>query len=301
MRVLVIDDDADFRTLALRWFRSYGIEAEGAANGAEGLALQRAWPADVVVTDIFMPEMEGIETIHDLGREFPEVKLIAMSGRDSRMKFDVLEVARQIGAVRTFKKPFKFEELIAAVRELTGPMRPHWRGPVARMAKLQNGEENDRRHSAQVIVVNGRFRLSHKGGEPPRDEPEPVTTTNGTTWTRQPKRVLVVEDNLDSVHALALLLRDIGHIVDYAIDGHVALDAARRFKPHFVLLDLGLPGLDGFEVARQMKRDPELQATRVVALTAFGQESYRKRAAAAGIEVYLVKPVATQTLQDLLG
>jgi len=119
MRVLVIEDDADFRTLALRWFRTYGIEAEGAANGAEGLALQRARPASVVVTDIFMPEMEGIETIHDLRREFPEVKIIAMSGRDPRMKFDVFEVARQIGAVRTFKKPFKFEELVAAVRELS--------------------------------------------------------------------------------------------------------------------------------------------------------------------------------------
>ena len=118
MRVLLIEDDADFRTLALRWFRSYGIEAEGAANGAEGLALQRARPASVVVTDIFMPEMEGIETIHDLCREFPEVKVIAMSGRDPRMKFDVFHVARQIGAVRAFKKPFKFEELIAAVSEL---------------------------------------------------------------------------------------------------------------------------------------------------------------------------------------
>ena len=120
MRVLIIEDDADFRTLALRWFRSCGIEAEGAANGAEGVALQRARPADVVVTDIFMPEMEGIETIHDLRREFPDVKVIAMSGRDPRMRFDVFEVARQIGASRTFKKPFRFEELIAAVRELSG-------------------------------------------------------------------------------------------------------------------------------------------------------------------------------------
>ena len=118
MRVLVIEDDRDFRTLALRWLRSYGFEAEGAANGVEGLALQRARPASVVVTDIFMPEMEGIETMHDLCREFPEVKVIAMSGRDPRIRFDVFQVAREIGAVRTFKKPFKFEDLIAAVNEL---------------------------------------------------------------------------------------------------------------------------------------------------------------------------------------
>jgi len=118
MRVLVIEDDEHFRNLTLRWFQSYGIEAEGAADGARGLALQRRRPADVIVTDIFMPEMEGIETIHDLRKEFPAAKIIAMSGRDPMAKFDVFQVAREVGAARTFKKPFKFEELVAAAREL---------------------------------------------------------------------------------------------------------------------------------------------------------------------------------------
>lgn len=119
MRVLVIEDNEDFRKLTLRWFQSCGIEAEGAPNGERGLALQRARPADVIVTDIFMPEMDGIETIQDLRREFPGAKIIAMSGRDPVMEFDVFQVAREIGAERTFKKPFRFEELVAAVRELT--------------------------------------------------------------------------------------------------------------------------------------------------------------------------------------
>jgi DNA-binding response OmpR family regulator len=119
MRVLVIEDNEAFRKLALRWFQSNGIQADGAANGAQALALQRARPAEVIVTDIFMPEMEGIETIHDLRREFPQTRIIAMSGRDPLMKFDVLQVARQVGAERTFKKPFRFEELVAAVRELS--------------------------------------------------------------------------------------------------------------------------------------------------------------------------------------
>ena len=118
MRVIVIEDNADFRKLALRWFESYGIEAEGAANGAQGIELQRARPADVIVTDIFMPDMEGIETIDGLRKEFPAAKIIAMSGRDPMVKFDVFEVAREVGATKTFKKPFRFEELVAAVREL---------------------------------------------------------------------------------------------------------------------------------------------------------------------------------------
>jgi CheY-like chemotaxis protein len=120
MRVLVIDDNEDFRKLALLWFQNYGIEVEGAANGVQGLALQRARPADVIVTDIYMPEMEGIETIHELRREFPEAKIIAMSCREPLMKLDVFDVARQVGAVKTFNKPFRFEDLIAAVREVSG-------------------------------------------------------------------------------------------------------------------------------------------------------------------------------------
>ncbi len=119
-RVLVIDDNDDFRKLALQWFQSHGIEAEGAANGVQGLALQRARPADVIVTDIFMPEKEGIETIHELCKEFTEVKIIAVTGYEPLRNYDVFEVARQAGAVKTFMKPFKFEDLVAAVRELTG-------------------------------------------------------------------------------------------------------------------------------------------------------------------------------------
>ena len=120
MRVLVIEDNEDFRKLTLAWFRKYGIEVEGAANGAQGLALQRARPADVIITDIFMPEMEGIEMIVELRREFPEAKIIAMSGHYPVRDFDVFTVAREVGAAKTFNKPFKFEDLIAAVHELTG-------------------------------------------------------------------------------------------------------------------------------------------------------------------------------------
>jgi DNA-binding response OmpR family regulator len=74
---------------------------------------------------------------------------------------------------------------------------------------------------------------------------------------------------VDSVHSLAYLLNDMGHAVEYAINGYVALDVARRFRPHFVLLDLGLPDIDGFEVCRRLKRDPDLESCRVVASPRF--------------------------------
>jgi CheY-like chemotaxis protein len=119
--------------------------------------------------------------------------------------------------------------------------------------------------------------------------------------TATPKRVLIIEDHLDSVHALACLLTDMGHSVEYAINGYAGLEVARRFRPGFVLLDLGLPGWDGFEVCRQIKKDPELQAARVIAVTAFSQEEYVARSRAAGFELHLVKPVPVWLLEELLG
>lgn len=94
MRVLVIEDNVDFRKLTLAWFQKYGIEGKAAANGAQGLAPQRARPADVIITDVFIPQMEGIETIDDLRREFPKAKIIAMSGRELLRNFDVFRAPR---------------------------------------------------------------------------------------------------------------------------------------------------------------------------------------------------------------
>ena len=153
-----------------------------------------------------------------------------------------------------------------------------------------------------AAVIDGRFVQANRSGRiGDSGQPGSLISARDIKKTAVPKRVLVVEDNLDSVHALALLLHDMGHIVEYAINGYVALDVARRFHPDFVLLDLGLPGMDGFEVCRQLKRDVTMRRSRVIVITAFSQAEYRARAAGAGCELYLVKPVATNVLEELLG
>lgn len=118
--------------------------------------------------------------------------------------------------------------------------------------------------------------------------------------TRAPKRVLIVEDNLDSVHTLAWLVRDMGHHVEYAINGYVGLDLARRFRPDIVLLDLGLPGLDGFEVCSRLKHEAGMERLRVIVITGYASDEHRVRALAAGCELHLVKPVRGDVLFDLL-
>jgi CheY-like chemotaxis protein len=121
-----------------------------------------------------------------------------------------------------------------------------------------------------------------------------------TRVTANPKRVLIVEDNLDAVRALAALVSDMGHMVAYAINGYAALEIGRKNHPHIVLLDIGLPGMDGYELCRRMKGAAGFEKARVIALTAYGSAEHRARSAAAGCELHLVKPVTPQTLYDVL-
>lgn len=111
----------------------------------------------------------------------------------------------------------------------------------------------------------------------------------------------MVEDDIDSARSLTWILRDMGHEVEYAINGYVAVDIAAHFRPEFVFLDLALPGINGFEVCRRLKRQPGLEAMRVIALTAYGQEEYRQRSKDAGCDGYYVKPLELGILDSLLA
>jgi two-component system CheB/CheR fusion protein len=115
------------------------------------------------------------------------------------------------------------------------------------------------------------------------------------------RRIRVVEDNLDTVHSLTLLLREMGHKVEYAINGYAAIEVARRLQPEFVFLDLGLPGMDGFEVCRRLKKEEGLQSARVIAVTGYAQEEFRQRSHEVGCEVHIIKPLDPKFLDSLLG
>ena len=115
-----------------------------------------------------------------------------------------------------------------------------------------------------------------------------------------PKRVLVVEDDIDSVRTLSMLVATMGHQVEYAINGYVALSLARRFKPDVVLLDIGLPGMNGFDVCETLKKDPQLSHVRVIVVTAYSDPPFRQRSAEVGCEIHLVKPVAPEVLEQAI-
>ncbi len=103
-------------------------------------------------------------------------------------------------------------------------------------------------------------------------------------------RVLVVDDNVDTVTTLAMLVQESGHDVRAAYDGSAVLEAALDYRPNVVLLDIGLPGLNGFEVAKRLRRQPTLKNIVLVAMTGYGRESDRQRSQEAGFDHHLVKP-----------
>jgi two-component system CheB/CheR fusion protein len=130
----------------------------------------------------------------------------------------------------------------------------------------------------------------------PAKRPAAATPKDGA-----PLRVLVVDDNADAADSLAMLLRTDGHKVEVAYDGAAALEAARAQQPEVVFLDIGLPILNGYEVAKRLHQRQDVPRPLVVALTGYGQEEDRRQAAAAGFDRYLVKPVDPTELTGLLA
>jgi PAS domain S-box-containing protein len=169
---------------------------------------------------------------------------------------------------------------------------------VRRLVELHGGSVEA--HSAGLgqgseFVV--RLPLTHRTGDANgREEPAGQSPAGEAA----PRRVLVVDDNVDAADSLALLLRMEGHAVTVAHDGLTALTQAAADPPELALLDIGMPKMDGYELARRFRADPALRDVVLVALTGWGQDEDRRRTREAGFDHHLVKPVEPEALHGLL-
>lgn len=123
-RILVIDDDRKLREVVRRALERAGHTVFEADDGRAGIQLYRGQGAELIITDIFMPERDGLETILQLRRENPGVKIVAISGGDQSGSLDLREHAEVLGASRTLRKPFDKAELVKIVGELLGEADP---------------------------------------------------------------------------------------------------------------------------------------------------------------------------------
>ena len=117
-RILIIDDDVQTLNMLRQMLEGEGYEVIDAPDGKEGIRRYRENPTDLIITDLLMPEKEGIETIQELKRDFPDIKINAISGGGRVGPGGYLHMAKMLGAQRTFVKPIEREELLKAVREL---------------------------------------------------------------------------------------------------------------------------------------------------------------------------------------
>jgi len=115
------------------------------------------------------------------------------------------------------------------------------------------------------------------------------------------RRVLVVEDNLDSVHSMTLLIRMMGHEVEFAINGFAAIDVARTYRPDIILIDIGLPDFKGDHLARQLRYEPGLEGARIIAMSGLPQENLEEKARQAGCAEFYRKPIDPAKLEEVLG
>lgn len=141
----------------------------------------------------------------------------------------------------------------------------------------------------RIMLVNHTMAEANPSGSPATDNPV------------HSFRILVVDDNHDSALSLAMMLTIMGHETRTAYDGEAALASAESFRPEVVLLDIGLPKLNGYEVAQRIRESPWGGKTFLIAVTGWGQDEDRARSAEVGLNLHMVKPVEPAALESVLN
>jgi CheY-like chemotaxis protein len=168
---------------------------------------------------------------------------------------------------------------------------------VKRLTEMHNGRIEA---SSEGIDKGSSFTiyLPLAAAPPPGIRAEPA---NGPAKAAKKRRIIVVDDNVDTAQALVRLLKRAGHELYIAHDGYAALEKARACSPEVVLLDIGLPEMDGYEVAARMREEPRCANALIVALSGYGQDEDRRRSKAAGFDYHLVKPADLNELKELVS
>jgi len=215
------------------------------------------------------------------------------------------------------EKIAQLEEVVRKKEALVGKLAQDLRAPLVPLRNsvsvLKLTTTDDRSLRALQLMERQLTRLARmiddlaSGGNASLGaQPEPAAAVTNETRPSAPAsgdlpRILIVDDNRDAAESLGLLLQMLGANVLVADDGPSALRAVGTFRPGVVMLDLGMPGMDGFEVASRIRERPDWNSITLIALTGWGQESDRKFIEAAGFAHHVVKPAEIGALQTLLA
>jgi CheY-like chemotaxis protein len=216
------------------------------------------------------------------------------TGGKMQLRQEWVDLGQAVGRAADAARPL----VEARRRELTVSLPASPVRLLADPTRLEQVVTNLLNNAARYTPEGGRIWLTAEvaGGEVPESAPAPPVESSAA---ERVVRVLLVDDNVDAAESLAMLLRLWGHEVAVAHDGPAGLRAAETQLPQVALLDISLPGMDGYELARRLRAQPGLGQTVLVALTGWAQEGDRRRSQEAGFDHHLVKPVELSALQEL--
>lgn len=261
--ILIIDDDVELRAMLREALTAVGHQVCEARDGREGLAQFRAHPADLVISNIFMPEQNGLEVIRALHQAWPQLPILAISGGIPATPYDFLPIAAHLGARRTLQKPFTLQQLYTAVEEL-----------------LQG--------------VSGADQPSRRA-QPAEEVP---TTEEPSAHLLATSPILVVDDDLLVTQLVVDTLTFGGYSTEIAMNGLVALEKLRERPYRFIISNMHMPGLDGLGLFHVVERQYPYLRQRFIFITGGMLSPEIQGALAAAGVPYLKKPFG---IGDLLA
>jgi DNA-binding NtrC family response regulator len=282
IRVLLVDDEEDYvRTMAER-MDMRDLESTVALSGEEALDVLETNPPDVIVLDLRMPGMHGMEVLEKVKEEHPHIQVIILTGHGGEKEE---KEARRLGAFEYVQKPADLGSLVSTIRGA-------WRRSIqaAKDFIKDQGEEFDRTMTAAALAEGGL----------PDDAREVMERAHGLAREARSQvgkkalKILHVDDEEDYVRTMSerLEMRDMGS--DVALNGEEALSMLEGDLPDVMVLDLKMPGLSGLEVLEAVKE--KYPSVEVIILTGHGSEKERTEALRLGAFAYLQKPVDIQEL-----
>jgi CheY-like chemotaxis protein len=221
-----------------------------------------------------------------------------------RLVDDLLEVSRITrGKIELRKEPIEVAAVVRTAVETSRPLIEAAGGGLGIGLTLVKSLVE--LHGGSVTVTSdgpgcGSEFVVHLPLAPASAPTTPVAGKERPASVLPPRQVLVVDDNRDAAQSLGMLLRVLGADVRVAFSGPEALSAIAARRPDVVLLDIGMPGMDGHEVAREIRQQPDLAHVTLIALTGWGQEEDRRKSESAGFDFHLTKPADMSALQTLL-
>jgi DNA-binding response OmpR family regulator len=304
-KILVIDHERDILKSLETLLTREGFQVRGTSGGEEAISVLASESFDLVIMDIRIPKVEGVELMKRIKHFDEEIEVIVLTGAVS--VDNAIKALRYDGAVDFLIKPLdNMDKLIISVRQALRKRMLN-KEKKARENKLEQYylevESRTREFTHEISKVNEEMKTSlMTGGQYriPKKDLDSFIQKGGIhpLANHQPLRnkVLIVDDE----PLIRQLLTDILSIHDYekevASDGFEAGTKIMKFKPDLIILDLIMPGLDGFEVCRRIREDPDTSHIKILAITGFDTKEHRKRIMEAGADGYLAKPVAKDML-----